>query len=238
MKEVIAMHGWGGDSNTWQHWSEIFQENGWFWASGERGYGVIPPRMPTWTKLSHKRDGQRRVVIGHSLGPHLLQESILQEATDLVFICSFSRFVPKGVKSNYLKNALKSMQKDLGSPNEAIMLKKFLNKACQPERLSPLPAGPITEGISSTGREILKADLKLLIQSEGLPPGISKQSRVLVIQGDQDRIIDQASQKLLLDELKEHLESEPTYWNIAGVGHALLPIALIAQVHDWLESNQ
>ena len=48
MNEVIAMHGWSGDSNNWKIWQRFFQKKNWIWQSGERGYGPLQPQMPKW----------------------------------------------------------------------------------------------------------------------------------------------------------------------------------------------
>ena len=43
MKEIIAMHGWAGDSNQWSNWEQIFKCYEWEWRNSERGYTAISP---------------------------------------------------------------------------------------------------------------------------------------------------------------------------------------------------
>ena len=83
MKQVIAMHGWSGDSRSWRPWGRHFQNHGWIWQSGERGYGSLEPRQLHWQDDPDPAARQRRVVIAHSLGPHLLASPLLAEATDV-----------------------------------------------------------------------------------------------------------------------------------------------------------
>jgi pimeloyl-[acyl-carrier protein] methyl ester esterase len=48
MKQVIAMHGWSGDSHLWVPWIRHFKHHHWDWQSGERGYGKRQEHMPFW----------------------------------------------------------------------------------------------------------------------------------------------------------------------------------------------
>ena len=129
------------------------------------------------------------------------------------------------------------MQKHLGTINELNMLKNFLKKACHPEAIEGVPPGPITKGLSPKGRKILESDLELLIQTNGLPQGIPVKSRVLIVQGQEDSIIVPASRSCLKEDLTNHLEYPPTYWEIPHGGHLLLMPGLIKQVQTWLNSH-
>ncbi len=236
MKEVIAMHGWSGDSNTWKMWAELFQNNGWIWQSVERGYGDIPPFHPIWKDLSTKNCFQRRVVVAHSLGSHLIKKDVLEKATDVVLLCSFSRFIPLGNDSRFVKAALRGMQQQLGTVKEATMLNNFLKKACHPSPISSVPPGPITKGLSCEGRKKLQADLELLIKTHKIPNGLPAQSRVLIVQGEKDSIIVPSTSSALKKDLNKYLNDAPTHWNIPEAGHLLLVPGLINRIRDWLNS--
>jgi len=237
MRQVIAMHGWGGDSNTWKIWASQFQKDKWLWQSVERGYGEITPFSPNWKNATTYERHQQRVVIAHSLGPHLLTKEVLKQSTKIVFLCSFSRFIPNEVTSRSLKTALKGMQKHLGTINEVNMLKSFLEKACHPEAIDGIPPGPITKGLSVKGRKKLKSDLQLLIQTNGLPQGIPVEAKVLIVQGKEDSIIVPESRSCLIEDLTDYLEHSPTYWEIPNAGHLLLMPGLIKRVQSWLNSD-
>ena len=235
MKQVIAMHGWGGDSNTWNVWAEYFCKNGWTWQSVERGYGNSPPWSPIWARLPSNGNCSKRVVIAHSLGLHLIDSQILIKATDVVLLSSFSSFIPNDNKNRSLRTALKGMQKHLGTSEEGSMLKHFLLKAVHPESTKAMPSsGPMTNGLSIEGRQRLIKDLKLLSETNKLPKGLSAHSRVLVIQGQEDLIIVPSTRRTLIDDLKKHLSHHPTNWSIPGTGHLLLAPELIKDVHSWL----
>ncbi|WP_320666944.1 alpha/beta hydrolase [Prochlorococcus sp. MIT 1307] len=236
MKQVIAMHGWSGDSNTWQLWIDQFQKTKWIWQSAERGYGTIPPCSPDWQESSDPAS-QRRVVIAHSLGLHLIKSQVLSKATDIVLLGSFSRFMPTGIERRYLNAALQSMKKHIGTTKEKTMLNNFLRKACEPEKMCEYPPGPIDKGLSLEGRKQLKADLELLIQTHELPTSLSPQARVLVVQGAEDAIVVPSSRNLLIEDLKKHLDTGPTHWLIPGASHLLLIPGLINRVENWLNTS-
>ncbi len=238
MKQIIAMHGWSGDSNGWQNWIPYFKNHGWYWQSGERGYGELPPINPQWEQNAFSNEVPRRVIIGHSLGPHLLESKVLEEATDLVLLASFSRFVPNGPKSRLIQAALTGMHARLGTKDEKAMLNNFLAKACEPLPVNHLPEGPIQKGLSIQGRTKLQADLQLLMSTQGLPKGFPPEARVLVIQGEQDAVLVEATKNHLIKDLEQHLQKSITHWKMKNSGHTLICPELIQDVHKWLESQQ
>ena len=242
MKQVIAMHGWSGDSTAWAPWERHFSHRGWLWQSGERGYGNRRSCNPIWAKpvsgeTSPCRARQRRVVIAHSLGPHLLEPSVLSQATDVVLLASFGRFVPQGPDGRALRTGLRGMQNAIGSPGEATMLRTFLKRAAQPADLGGLPPGPEKHGLSLRGRDCLKDDLECLIKTSGLPTGLPTTARVLVVDGMDDAIVARAASREHLLALTSHLQHAPEQWQLQDVGHALLVPDLLVRVQQWLDHN-
>ena len=236
MKQVIAMHGWCGDSNTWQLWAHHFQAQNWLWQSNEQGYGALPPLRAEWHKEPEPQPEQRRVVIGHSLGPHLLASEVLAQATDLVLLASFGCFLPRGPANRALRTGLRGMQERLGSKDESTMLHAFLARAAQPSPARAMAAGPIHQGLCVNGRKQVQADLELLIKTDGLPAGLPTKARVLVVEAEQDAIVVPAARTCLIEDLLKHLNNPPCHWKLPKAGHALLVPGLIERVHDWLES--
>lgn len=235
MKQVIAMHGWSGDSHSWVSWIRHFNHHHWSWQSGERGYGKRQEHMPFWQDDQEPTERQRRVVIAHSLGPHLLPDAVLAHATDVVLLASFSRFVPQGAKGRALKTGLKGMRRCLGSDAEAEMLTNFLRRAAAPSPADGLPRGPIHEGLSHEGRQRLTDDLDLLIASAELPPGLQASSRVLVVEAEQDAIVVPAARQELRDAIQTRLQHPAEHWFMPGSGHALLVPDLLMRIQRWLD---
>ncbi len=234
MKQVIAMHGWSGDSNSWKLWALHFENHGWEWQSAERGYGERPIINPKW-KQQHDNLPNKRVAICHSLGPHLLPNETLHNSTDIVLINSFSSFIPNGPESRPLKIALRGMQEKIGTSQEKEMLNYFLAKASHPADISKLPLGPIHLGLSIDGRKKLQDDLHLLINTSGLPDGFQQKARVLVIEGKEDAILSLSTRASLINDLKKYLKSPPEIWSLKNVGHSIIDENLIIKVRTWLE---
>ena len=238
MRQVIAMHGWSGDSVAWAPWERHFSRQGWLWQSGERGYGHRSAYEPSWAETNMAQPKRaRRVVIGHSLGPHLLSTAVLNQATDVVLLASFGRFVPTGPEGRALRTGLKGMRKAIGGAGESTMLRTFLQRAAQPAGLEGLPPGLEQQDLSQRGREHLRTDLDRLIGTKGLPEGLPETARVLVVEAAEDAIVAPAARRELLQALARHLEQKPEHWNLCGVGHALLVPDLLVRVRQWLDDE-
>ena len=191
--------------------------------------------MPFWQDDPDPIELQRRVVIAHSLGPHLLPDAVLAQATDVVLLASFSRFVPEGPKGRALKTGLKSMRRCLGSDAEAEMLTTFLRRAAAPSPPDGLPRGPIQEGLSIEGRQRLSDDLDRLIASAELPVGLQDTTRVLVVEAAQDSIVVPAARQELRDALQTRLQHPAEHWCLSDSGHALLVPDLLIRIQRWLD---
>ncbi len=235
MKQIIAMHGWCCDGTIWEAWLEYFESKGWIWQSGERGYGDLAPHQPNWLEPYQVKKSHRRVFIGHSLGPHITPPEILSGATDLIFICSFGRFIPKEVKQKSLRAGLRRMRMDLGTSQEEAMLCNFLQQANQNNGNDGLMPEAVSKSITPQGRKRLLSDLNLLSQTNGLPAGLPSTAKVLVVEGEEDSIVIPNARLELITELKKHLTNNPTHIVLNGVGHAPNHRTLIKRIENWLE---
>ncbi|WP_320663814.1 alpha/beta hydrolase [Prochlorococcus sp. MIT 1223] len=238
MKEIIAMHGWGGDCRTWDTWRKSFMENQWLWTSLNRGYGDIQAQTSNWHNSKINETTTKRVLICHSLGLHLINRSVLEDATHIVLISSFGRFLPEGNESRSIKIALKGMQQALGSSSEKEMLINFLKKACNLSQVNILPEGPIKDGLSNNGRKQLQDDLNLLIKTSGLPENFPIHARVLTVYGDEDQIVHPQSKTSLRIELNKKLLNPPSHWDLSSQGHSIVMPELIQRTQTWLEATK
>ena len=235
MKQVIAMHGWSGDGGSWQAWERHFSRHGWSWCSGERGYGDRTPTMPFWQTSEPGESQPCRAVIAHSLGPHLIGTDVLTQATEVVLLASFGRFVPEGPQGRALRTGLRGMREAIGGAGETAMLRTFLRRAAQPGNADGLPHGPVQKGLSAQGRERLANDLDQLIATCGLPKGLPSSARVLVVDAEEDAIVAPAARRDQLLALERHLEQPPEHWQLCKAGHALLVPDLLKRVQQWLD---
>ncbi|MFN9621510.1 MAG: alpha/beta hydrolase [Cyanobacteriota bacterium] len=226
--QVIAMHGWAGDSRQWQPLAAAFEERGWHWRSGERGYGARAPQAPGW-----QGEG-RKVVIAHSLGPHLLPAEVWTAADAVVLLASFGRFVPPGAAGRRLRTALVGMAAALGDRDAArAMLRHFLSEAVAPDPIEAMVPGPEAGPLESPQRERLRADLELLERTEGLPEAFPGGVPVLIVEAGEDRIVAPEARALLREALPE-----ATHLLLPGAGHALLTAPLLEPLLAWLASGR
>ncbi len=234
MKEIIAMHGWAGDSHQWANWEKIFKCCDWQWQTAERGYKAINPHRPKWNDSSNQAES-KKVAICHSLGSHMIDNEVLQSATDLVLINSFSRFIPSGKENRPVKLALNRMMHAINTPNEEAMLRKFYIKAYKPNAIDIESIGSNLLHISDSGRLRLKNDLTLLINSKSIPIGLNIATKVLIVNSEQDYILANPTKAKLAEDLRKHLKAAPKIINLQDEGHIITKIKNIKTIKHWLE---
>ncbi|MBW3042644.1 alpha/beta hydrolase [Prochlorococcus marinus] len=234
MKEIIAMHGWAGDSNQWSSWEKIFKCCDWEWQAAERGYKAIIPQTPKWNHNSNQVE-LKRVAICHSLGSHLIDKKILHSATHLVLINSFSRFIPSGKEHRPVQMALNRMMNAINAPNESAMLRKFHIKAYKPNYIDVESIESNLLHISDAGRLRLKQDLIRLINSDSLPIGLNSYANVLIVNSEQDYILANQTKEKLAEDLINHLKVAPKIINLQDEGHFITKIKNIKKIKHWLE---
>lgn len=226
--QVLAMHGWGGDSRGWAPWGELAAQRGWQLHTGERGYGALPPQQPRWGASS-----QHRILLGHSLGPHLLEPGLWTGATAAVLLASFAGFVPEGRAGRPLRTALNGMAAQLEQGDGPAMLASFLERVAFPFSGDQLPEGPLQQGIGAAGTARLLQDLQRLAATTGLPEGLRaalpRRLPVLIVEAEDDQIVCAASRAQL-----RALLPEATVISLPRAGHGLLGAGVPAAVLNWI----
>ena len=230
MNQVIAMHGWAGVSSIWRFWRKNFKMIGWDWMEGQRGYDG----KKIFNSFTWRENSVRRVVIAHSLGLHLISNEIIKNATHIIMLASFGRFIPLGSIGRPQRASLDSMRESLGGRSAISMLRIFLERAAFPHKLSALPPHPLLKNLTEAGQKRLLNDLEILISTTGLPSGFPKQSKVIVFQGDQDKIISPATFQLLTDSLSKGINTPFTYYPLKGSGHSLITKETFFKSYKWI----
>jgi len=227
----MAMHGWAGDARCWEAWQAETAALGWCWRTGERGYGLLEPREPAWSEDAPERT--RRVVIGHSLGPHLVPPDVLREAHAVVLLASFAAFVPPGRAGRRTRAALAGMVASLDEEERAhTMLSNFMIKVAAPQSPDLLPPGPVHGPLTADNLSRLREDLGLLERCAGLPEGFPRHARVLIVEAEDDLIVEPEARAMLRAALPA-----ADVIKIPSVGHALLAGDVIARVVEWVEAS-
>ena len=225
--ELLAMHGWGGDSRAWAPWGEQAARHGWGLRAGERGYGALPPQQPSWDGRS-----RHRILLGHSLGPHLLEPPLYDAATAVVLLASFAAFVPEGRAGRPLRTALDGMAAQLRQGEGEAMLARFLERVAAPYPSSQLPPGPMQQGLSPQGSARLLADLERLAATTGLPDGLAAAAQrvpVLIVEAADDQIVCAVSREQL-----KTLLPKATLISLPRAGHGLLQAGVTTAVLNWI----
>jgi pimeloyl-[acyl-carrier protein] methyl ester esterase len=229
--QAIAMHGWGRDARTWEPWQKATAPLGWRWQTGERGYSRFSLCVPEW---SEHASGTRRLVIGRSLGPHMVPADVFREADTVVLLASFATFVPPGRESRRIRAALDGMAACLEDEIRArAMLEAFTARIAEPQSPDLLPTGPLDGSLSEDNRSRLREDLDLLARCDGLPSGFPRGARVLIVEGEEDRIVEPEARRMLREALPE-----ADVITLPGVGHALLAGDVIDRVVEWVEARR
>lgn len=226
--EVLAMHGWAGDARCWEAWQAATDTLGWRWETGERNYGRFTPRVPAWKRTTQTR----RLVMGHSLGPHLIPPEVWAGADAVVLLASFAAFVPPGRAGRRTRMALAGMAASLDDEARARnMLTHFMVKVAEPQPTDLLPPGAVDGPLDEMNRTRLREDLGLLERCAGLPEGFPPKARVLVVEAEEDRILEPTARALLRAALPQ-----ADVITLPGVGHALLAGDVIGRVVTWVEA--
>ena len=225
---VVAMHGWAGDARCWEPWKETTLPLGWKWDCGERGYGGRRRQVPGWAP--DEDAGAKKLVIAHSLGPHLLPADVWARVDAVVLLASFGAFVPPDRTGRRMRAALASMAAKLREEESARgMLRQFLANAADPQSVGLMPQGPLDD--ERLDLEKLEQDLDLLQSCQGLPAEFPQGAAVLIVEATGDKIVAPEARAQLRRSLPEaklvHFEN---------TGHALLGTNVIATVRDWVES--
>jgi pimeloyl-[acyl-carrier protein] methyl ester esterase len=228
--QLIAMHGWAGDARCWDAWRGATATLGWQWRTGERGYGAFAAQEPQWETA--EAGTAPRLVIGHSLGPHLVPADALSLADMVVLLASFGAFVPPGREGRRTRAALQGMSACLDEDKRArAMLTNFMQRVAEPQSLDLLPPGPVDGPLNEVNRARLREDLERLARCNALPEGFPRTARVLIVEAEEDRIVEPAARVLLREALPE-----ADVITLPGVGHALLAGSVIESVVAWVEA--
>jgi len=235
MKQVITQHGWALDQSFWDTYKVEFQKNGWLWQNNERGYYSKNINESQWIK--NNLNNQVKMVLCHSLGFHLIQENILNEASHIVFINSFNNFLPSSKKRNLIYKSLKKMEKKIISLETEDMLKEFIRRSFLPNNMNINFQNVFYKNLKSLDNNLLLNDLKKLYTKENSLKILKKNCNVVVINSKNDLILDQNSSNNFIEFLSRISTKKPTIIELPNQGHCLTNVNFYQIIQKTLEKK-
>jgi pimeloyl-[acyl-carrier protein] methyl ester esterase len=194
-KEVIAYHGWGFEASCWRDWQTRFEQHGWCFKAFDRGYWQQPV-TPTFNP-----DAQTKLLLVHSYGLHLCPIEQLQQANVLVILSSFVKFHPTAEPFQRRSQKMLQQMIDQFMLNPQRVLCNFQIKCCHPCAWQ----GTLSASVNPA---LLLRDLKDL-QTAALDLALLQPiPQILILQGDQDRIVPSASSCELVEQLSANAKTD------------------------------
>ena len=235
MKQVITQHGWGLDQSFWDIYKIEFQKNGWHWQNNERGYFSKPINQAKWIK--NNLNDQIKMIICHSLGFHLLEKNLLDEASHVVFINSFNNFLPKSKKRLLIYRAIKRMEKKIIAFETEDMLKDFIDRSFSPNNMTTHFQNIFYKNIGDLNNHLLLNDLKKLYNEKNYLKSLKKNCNVIIINSKKDLILDQDSSNNFIELLNKTLIKKPTVIKLSNQGHCLTDLNIYQIIKRTLENQ-
>ena len=219
MNQIITQHGWGLDQSFWDSYKVEFQKNGWHWQNNERGYFSRSVNQSKW--VENNFNDQIKMILCHSLGFHLIQGNLLDEASHVVFINSFNNFLPSSKKRNLIYRSLKRMEKKIISFEAEDMLKEFIHRSFLPNNVTINFQKMFYKNLKSLNNNLLLNDLKKLYIDRNSLKYFEKNCDVIIINSKNDLILDEDSSNNFIELLNKTLTKKPTLIELTNQGHCL-----------------
>ena len=161
------------------------------------------------------------MVVCHSLGFHLIQRNLLDEASHIVLINSFNNFLPLNKKRNLIYRSLKRMEKKIISFEAEVMLKEFIRRSFSPNNMNINFQNVFIKNLEGLNNKLLLNDLKKLYADKKSLKSFEKNCNVIVINSKKDLILDQDSSKNFVKLLNKTLTKKPIVIELSNQGHCL-----------------
>ena len=219
MKQIITQHGWGLDKNFWDTYKIDFLKKNWYWQDNERGYFSTNNYQAQWIKSDSKNE--IRMALCHSYGFHLMQKTVLKEATHIVLINSFNNFLPTSDKKKFILRSLKSMETKIIKGTTKEMLKEFIYRSFLPNDINNSFQNIFYKSLESLNKKLLLKDLKKLYSNRDFPVFLKKDCKIVFINSENDLVLDKESNRDFLDFLNRTLDRKPILIKLAQQGHCL-----------------
>ena len=219
MNQVITQHGWGLDKSFWESYKIGFDKNQWHWQDNERGYFSENVNQSKWIK--NNLNNGIKMVLCHSLGFHLIQKTLINQASHVIFINSFNNFLPSSKKRNMIYRSIKRMEKKLISVEAEDMLREFIHRSFSPNDIHINFKKIFYKNLANLNNNLLLNDLKKLYNDNNPIKSLKKNCNVIIINSKEDLILDKDSSNNFIKLLNKKLNKKPILIELSNEGHCL-----------------
>lgn len=200
--QCIAFHGWGFSGKDWQAWKDDLSNYGTFQVY-DRGYFGNPIEV----QLGQK---DITVLISHSFGLHLIEDSFLAQANLLVITGGFLHFHPHAAQyKRRSRLILQEMINNLEVKPEEVLY-EFYENCYAPQQVPD-------RDIEGLNHKLLLNDLRKLHDSHLEAQMLKKVDKICILHGSDDHIVPRRKGR----EIYSQLHDKAQYFEIKGAGHAL-----------------
>ena len=233
MNQIISQHGWGLDHNVWIKLKNQFIQKNWKWQDNERGYFKESYFIAQWIK--DNTSGSKKIAICHSLGIHLMEKKILEEATHIVLINSFHNFIPMNTENKIMIKTLKRMEKKINSEEILPMLKEFIQKSFMPNEVDINFKNFLKLRSKDININMLLNDFQKLYLQNQYTNFLSEHAEILIIKSKKDSILKEYACDEFIEILNNSQIKRPKLVQLHKQGHILHNIDIGKIIEDWLE---
>jgi len=230
MKQIITQHGWGLDQDIWINLKREFSNKDWIWKDNERGYFSYATNSCQWEELYEAE----RIILCHSLGIHLIKESLFKEATHIVLINSFNSFIPPNKQSTLTIKTLKRMEKKINPNLVRSMLEEFINRSFLPNSVDKEFISKYKKKLKEINISLLIQDFQKLYQVNSIKKIFPKNTKFLFFKSLNDFILPEDSIDNFLDEISFSHKNKTKLIKLENQGHLFSEISISNQIKEWI----
>lgn len=215
--EIILQHGWGFDKTCWRGWLPHLKENSDCQISiqmPDRGYFSDVKEVVCFSQAD-----SIKMIVCHSLGLHLLPESVIESADFLVLAGCFTHFHRGTVLDRKRSQKTVALMKSRLQTEPQSLISDFYSNCYEPLLTNQHLLKRDTENLNVAR---LQNDLELLDKNTFNLNGLKSVRRVLLLHGSEDIIVAPAH----AHELNEALPGSSLVL-FEGAGHSL-PLTHVA----------
>ena len=232
MNQIISQHGWGLDQSMWNKVKEEFIRQNWIWQDNNRGYYSDPHVKVNWIK--DDSENNKKVVICHSLGIHLIGKEILREASHIVLINSFYNFIPSNNESKITMRTLLRMEKKINSCEVRFMLEEFISRSFMPNQVDIKFKSIFNLNSKQINLKRLLKDFQKLYFQPSTFDLFSEHAEVLIIKSKNDFILKEYAFNEFINLLNNSQINKPKLVQIENQGHIIDNNCIENILKDWL----